>query len=124
MTTWNPETLDQLSKPHEMKISSRRDNGTHSNPVIIWSVKVGDQFFARSVYGPEKPWYRAVANRGVGRITVSGETLDVNFEAPYRDHLDDIDEAYRQKYAGYPTIVTSCVTAEARSATIRITPAS
>lgn len=122
MATWNSETLNRLSGPDELRISSRRDDGTHSNPVIIWSVKVGDELFARSVYGPDKPWYRAVRNRGVGRIDVQGEVVDVNFETPWEGQLDEVDEAYRQKYGHYPSIVPECLTPIARSATIRITP--
>ena len=123
MTDWNQETLERLSGPDELMISSRRVDGSFSKPVIIWAVRVGDQFFARSVYGVEKPWYRAVANRGAGQITVGDETIDVNFDAPYTQRLDEIDDAYCAKYARYPTIVPTCLTEEARAATIKITPA-
>lgn len=122
MPGWNENLLDRFAESEEIRISSRRRDGSLSNPVIIWTVRVGDELFARSTYGPDKPWYRSVSLRQQGKISADGDEIDVDFETPLTDNLDQVDEAYLQKYRQYPTIVPSCVTEMARSTTIRITP--
>jgi len=121
--TWNPQELATIARAEELRVSSRRQDGSYSRPVIVWSVQVGDDLFIRSVYGPDKPWYRSVTLRGVGRITAGGLTKDVTFETPITDNLDAIDQAYLTKYAHYPSIVPSCVNSLARGTTTRILPA-
>ena len=122
MTQWTRDDLERYSTPDELHISSRRDDGSFSRPVTIWMVAVGDDLYARSVHGSDVPWYQAVKNRAVGRITVNGSTRDVRFEAPIQSGLDEIDQAYQKRYAHYPSIVPTCLTAMARECTFRISP--
>lgn len=122
MAKWDNAILDRVASAKELEISSRRADGTLSRPVTIWSVRVGEDLFVRSVYG-EKPWYNALKNRGKGHISAGDVDLDVTFQTPVTDGLDQIDQAYWDKYSKYPGIVPGCVNETARSTTIKVTPA-
>jgi hypothetical protein len=62
--------------------------------------------------------------RHEGRIEAGGVEKDVTFvEETDGDIHDQIDAAYRSKYSRYAAgIIASCVTPDARSATIRLEP--
>ena len=49
--TWTRGELDRIGAAEELRIASRRRNGTLRNPVTIWVVRVGNELYVRSVYG-------------------------------------------------------------------------
>lgn len=119
---WDHATLERVADADELHISSQRKDGSFSPPITIWSVRVGDDLFVRSVNGPETPWYRSVALRGRGHISAGGVDIDVDFDTPVTTGLDAIDAAYRKKYAHLSQYVPPCLTEKARATTTRIAP--
>jgi hypothetical protein len=51
--TWTPEELSRIGSAQELKVSSRRQDGTLRPFVTIWVVRVGDDIYIRSAYGPD-----------------------------------------------------------------------
>ena len=120
MSTWTPDELQAIAAASELRIASRRPDGTLSRPVVIWVVRLGDDLFVRSVRGGSGAWFRGADRRREGRIQAGGVAKDVGFEDA--DHaLDDaIDAAYKEKY-GYPSDPVDHITSEAaRETTIQL----
>jgi hypothetical protein len=122
MPDWNPTELGAIGATREIEISSLREDGTLTKPVTIWTVRVGDELYVRSVRGGKGGWYRAAEQRHEGRIEAGDAALDVTYEDAAH-HLDEeIDAAYKEKY-GYPSSpVDSIVTDEAKATTTRVVP--
>lgn len=125
MTGWNNQELDTLGSAHEWRIAPMRSDGSLRKPVIVWAVRVGDDAYLRSVNGPSAAWFRGVQARHQGRINAGSldrdvEFVDVDAQAQGGIH-DDIDAAYRDKY-GYSSAADHIVSAQARSATLKVLP--
>jgi hypothetical protein len=122
MADWNPTELERISSEREIEVSSLREDGALTKPVTIWTVRVEDELYVRSVHGGAGDWFKAAEQRHEGRIEADLTAVDVGFQdAPH--HLDEqIDEAYRAKY-GYPSDpVDSITTDAAKATTIRVVP--
>ena len=75
--------------------------------------------------GRTAAWFRGTQVRHQGHIQVGGVDKDVTFVDSDTDIDDQIDAAYRTKYHRYAAgIVSSVVSPEARSATIKLVPRS
>ena len=125
MTEWTRDELDKIGTAEELKIASLRRDGTLRKPTTIWVVRVGDDLYVRSAYGPTSAWFRGVQVRHEGRIRAGGVEKDVSFgDAGADPNLNDqIDTAYRTKYRRYEeTYVKPMVSLEARSTTITLVP--
>ena len=123
MATWTNEELNAVGSAEELRISSRRRDGTLRKPVIIWAVQHGDDLYVRSVNGPTASWYRGTQSSGEGQITAGGVERDVSFVTPDSDIDDALNAEYRAKYGRYAaSIIDSINSAQARSATIKIVP--
>ncbi|MCK9932478.1 DUF2255 family protein [Frankia sp. Mgl5] len=120
MTPWTDQELDRVGRASELRVAGRRPDGTLRGLVTIWSVRVGDSIYVRSVYGPESAWFRGTRTLGEGRIEVGGITKDVTFALdPTLD--DKVNAAYRAKYgAGGP--VRAITSDPATRTTLRIDP--
>jgi len=77
---------------------SRRSGGTErcEKAVIIWSVRVGDDIYVRSAYGPNVAWLRGVKIRHEDHIIAGGVEKDVAFQDAYTAINDQIDDVYRK----------------------------
>jgi len=127
MTTWTGEELTRVGAAEELRIASLRRDGTLTNPVTIWVVRLGDDLYVRSVNGRTAAWYRGTQARHEGRIWAGGVEKDVTFVDVDADSniQDQIDTAYRTKYRRYAaSIVNSVLSPGARSATLRLVPRS
>jgi len=125
MTTWTNDELNKIGNADELEISSLRRDGTLRKPVTIWVVRLGDDLYVRSVNGRTSAWFRGVQVRHEGRIQAGGINKDVTFVEAAPDINDQLDAAYRTKYRRYSaSIVDPIVTAQARSATIKLVPRS
>src|SRR5579863_5087713 len=106
--TWTDEELRGIGGATEVRVASRRPDGTLRPYVTIWGVRSGPGIYIRSAYGPQNGWFRRAAESGSGRIQAGRIERDVAFE-----RLDsgnpvhgDIDVAYHAKYDSYgPKIV-------------------
>jgi hypothetical protein len=124
MTMWTSEELIQIGKADELDIASLRRDGTLRNPVTIWVVRVGDDLYIRAYKGRTGPWFRGVLSCHAGRIKSGGVEKDVTFVEVADPAINDqIDTAYRTKYAHYDVqYVDPMVTAVARAATVKLVP--
>lgn len=121
MTTWTSDELNKIGGAEELQIASLRRDSTLRKPVTIWVVRLGDDLYVRSVYGPTSAWYRGTQVRRAGHIRAGGVDKDVTFVDVDSHVNDQIDEAYRTKYRRYAaSIINHCVSPEARSATATI----
>jgi len=123
MTTWTNDELNKIGTAEELEIASLRRDGTLRNPVTIWVVRQGDDFYVRSVNGRTGAWFRSTQVRHEGHIQAGGIDKDVTFVDADPDINDQIDGAYRTKYRRYaPSIIGHIVSPKARSATIKLAP--
>jgi hypothetical protein len=121
MAAWNTDDLHRIGGAEEVRIATRRADGTLRKPVIVWIVRVGDDLYVRSVNGRTAAWFRGVQARHEGRLEARGIENDVDF-VEATEHEEQIDAAYRAKYARYPGIVPNIVTPETRATTLRLVP--
>jgi len=125
MTTWTDDELRRVGDAEELQLASRRGDGTLRPYVTMWAVRVGDELYVRSAYGPDNPWYRRAKAAGTGRIRAGGVERDVTFGTADPDVHAAIDAAYHAKYDRYgPAIVGTVVGATAVPVTIRLVPTS
>jgi hypothetical protein len=125
MTTWTSDELSRIGTAEELQIASLRGDGTLRNPVTIWVVRHGDDLYVRSVYGRTSAWFRGTQVCHEGHIRAGGVDKDVIFVDADPDINDQIDAAYRTKYRRYAaSIISTIVSPEARSTTIKLMPRS
>ncbi|HEX7228796.1 MAG TPA: DUF2255 family protein [Candidatus Binatia bacterium] len=124
MTAWTKDELDKIGQADELEIASVRRDGTLSNPVTIWVVRIGNNLYVRSYKGRRGAWFRAAQVHHQGHVRAGGIEKDVAFVEETDAAIDDqIDTAYRTKYRGYGAqYLDPMVAAEARAATIRLVP--
>jgi hypothetical protein len=123
-TPWTTQELDAIGAADELQISSLRLDDTLRPYVTIWVVRVGDDIYVRSAYGGTG-WFQRAKTRGIGRVKAGGVERDVTFVAPASDAPvhDEIDAAYRAKYARYAANIVATVVGHAlRETTYRLDP--
>jgi len=125
MTSWTSDELTKIGTAEELRIASLRSDGTLRNPVTIWVVRLGDDLYIRSVNGRTSAWFRGTQVRHAGHIQAGGVDKDVTYMDADPSLNVQIDAAYRTKYRRYAaSIISSIVSPEARSATIKLVPRS
>jgi hypothetical protein len=122
MSQWSPDHLEAIGSTKEIQVAAPREDGSMEDAVTIWVVRVGDDLFVRSVRGEHGSWYQRAEDKHLGRIEVEGAPVDVEFEDVGEEKADEIDAAYREKYADSPDSVESIVSSDSRATTIRLTP--
>jgi hypothetical protein len=123
MTGWTSDELTRIGTSQELQIASARPDGTLRKPRTIWVVRVGDDLYVRSMYGPGGGWFPATQVRHQGPIRAGGVDKDVTFADADAGLDDQIDAAYRDKYRRYgDRIIGGVVNPEARTATIKLLP--
>jgi hypothetical protein len=123
MAAWTADELAKIERAYELEISSARADGALRSYRIIWGVRVGDDFYVRSVNGPTATWYRGTRTRHEGRILAGGVEKDVTFVDIDNDDLGDrIDEAHRVKYGRNTSPVRAITSPATRSMTLKVVP--
>ncbi|MEZ4496891.1 MAG: DUF2255 family protein [Thermomicrobiales bacterium] len=90
----------------ELRISTRRADGSLRNPITIWVVRDGDDIYVRGYRGRSTTWFRNLLTLPGGHIRAGGVDRDVVFTEETDAAVNDrIDEAYRSKYRRYPDLV-------------------
>lgn len=122
--TWTEEELAAVGDADELRLSSRREDGSLRPWVVIWAVRAGDDLFVRSAHGTGNGWYRRALVRHEGRIQAGGVERDVRFEEVPADDHDEVDAAYHAKYDHYPKqYVDPVVSPDSWASTFRIVAA-
>ena len=124
MTPWTSNELNKIGTAEELQIASLQRDGTLRKPTTIWVVRDGDDLYVRSANGRTSTWFRGTQERHEGHIRAGGVDKDVAFVEEADPEINDqIDAAYRTKYRRYAaSIISTTVSPEARSATIRLVP--
>jgi len=126
MATWTKDELHKIAAAEDLELASLRRDGTLSNAVTIWVVRVGDDLYVRSWKGNDGVWFRATQARHEGHIKAGGVGKDVTFVAQAdADSNHQIDAAYRTKYRRHGgRYVDPMVAPTARATTIKLVPRS
>jgi hypothetical protein len=123
MTTWTAEELARIGNSDELRLASRRPDGSLRPFVTMWVVRSGDDVYVRSAYGHSNPWFQRALASGEGRIRAGGVERDAVFEAPGPEVDADLHAAYHAKYDRYGArMVGTVVSREAAGATLRLVP--
>jgi hypothetical protein len=121
MSEWTTAELDAIGASDELRLASRRADGSLRPDVTIWVVRVGPELYVRSAYGAGNPWYRRALASGTGHIGAGGVEADVAFEAADDADASAIDAEYHAKYDRYGArIVNPVVGQAAASVTLRL----
>ena len=121
--TWTSDELTHLGGADEIDISTRRIDGTLRPFVPIWLVTVNDALYVRSYRGTGGAWYRHATIHPDGAIRTDGLQRDVTFTPADPATCDDIDAAYRTKYARYgESYLTTMLSEQAVVSTLKLTP--
>jgi hypothetical protein len=121
MADWNPTELATISGTREVEVSSLREDGTLTKPVIIWAVRVGEELYVRSVNGDSAAWWKVAEGRHEGRLEAGDVAVDVGWEDAVGERDEEIDAAYEAKYGPSPH-VDAINAAPAKATTIRVVP--
>jgi hypothetical protein len=122
-TSWTSDELAAVEAADELQIAPVRRDGTLRTPVPIWVVRVGDDVYVRAAYGPDTGWHRVARTTHEGRIRARGIEREVTIDDAGDAVSDQVDAAYRAKYARHAgTIVDAITNAEARSTTLKLVP--
>ena len=123
MSTWTSDELSALEQATELRISTRRPDGTMRTPVPIWVVRAGDSVYVRSYKGSGGAWFRHTSRGGSAHVSVPGLDRDVTAEPAGQSLRGAVDAAYRAKYASYGrSYLTAMTTETAADTTLRLTP--
>jgi hypothetical protein len=122
-TTWTTTEVERIGDTEELELASRRADGTLRRYVTMWVVRVGDDLYVRSAYGPDNTWFARAKASGTGRIRAGGVERDVSFGEARADVHVGIDAAYRAKYGRYgPAVVGHVIGPDAYALTICLLP--
>jgi hypothetical protein len=123
MLTWTNDELSRIGNADELRLASRRPDGTLRPYVTMWVVRAGDDLYVRTAYGSDNPWYRRAKASRTGRISAGGIERDVAFAEAAPGVHAAIDAAYHAKYDRYgPRIVGTVVGPDVQAVTIRLVP--
>ena len=85
MSDWTPDELTRIGRADELRIASRRPDGSLRPFITIWAVHEGDDLYVRSAHGYDNPWFQRALHSGQGRIQAGGIERDVAFQEPEPD---------------------------------------
>ncbi|MFE5566595.1 DUF2255 family protein [Amycolatopsis japonica] len=121
---WTGGDLPQFGDAEEIEISTRRPDGALRPFVPIWVVAVDGSLYVRSYRGAEGAWYRHAIKRPAGVVRAPGRQVEVAIAAAEPGVREQVDAAYRAKYARYgATYLQPMLADQAVTATLRLDPA-
>lgn len=125
---WSADELSIIDGTGEVKVATRRSDGTLRAARIVWIVRYEDGVYVRSVNGTAAAWYRGVQTRHAGALSAGRLRRGVVFveageHAGGGSGLDDaLDAAYRDKYGRSSRAVARITADVARTTTLRLDP--
>lgn len=123
MTVWDAADLQRIGDAEELRISSRRPDGSLRPAVTIWHAVVDGAVYVRSAHGPENGWFRRALRSGTGRISSGGVQKDVAFELADPSAGDAVDAALHAKYDRFGAAYVRPITGpDAAATTLRVMP--
>jgi hypothetical protein len=123
---WSPDELERIGTAEELRIATKRADGTLRREVPIWVVSAKGQVYVRTWYRRDNGWFGYAVDSRRARIRVPGLEADIAIEDIGNDQAElraSIDAAYRAKYGRYgKTTVERMVTDDAAATTLRLVP--
>ena len=118
---WSSDQLERIGGAGELHITSYRRDGTLRRWTPIWVVRVGDDLYVRSAYGPEGGWYRNAMRNETARIRAGGVETDVTLQ-PVDDPAKNaqVGTAYQSKYHNQPGALQPMIAPTAAETTVRL----
>jgi len=95
-------TIDDLAAAREPEVATTMKDGTPGF-VRFWTVRVGDDIYARSFKGPSGAWYTSAIERGRTTLRIDGREIPVTVEMVGPELREEIDGAYEAKYGANPS---------------------
>jgi len=124
MAAWDEGALRRIGGATELRVSSRRPDGSLRPYVTIWHVAVGDALYLRSAHGPENGWFRRAVRSGAGRISSGGVEQDVTFRVADLALGPEVTAALHAKYDRFgPGPVGAITGGDAAATTLLVMPA-
>ncbi|WP_430646846.1 DUF2255 family protein [Agromyces sp. GXS1127] len=125
MTGWTADQLDRVGEAEQLEVASERPDGSLNPFRTVWVVRVDDELFIRSAYGPNNGWYRRARSTGTGRIKAGGVIRDVTFADVPAEDLElhaALDAEYTRKYGPNhaPHVMATVLGDEVREVTLRL----
>jgi hypothetical protein len=117
---WSSDQLARIGASEELQVNSYRRDGTLWRWTTIWVVRVGDDLYVRSAYGPNAAWYRH-ATQNPARVQVDGVEVDVTLQ-PVDDAAinEQVGAAYEAKYGDQPGALRPMIASPATETTARL----
>ncbi|WNM28494.1 DUF2255 family protein [Demequina capsici] len=125
MGAWTSHELATIAQTDELRIASRRPDGTLRPWVTIWVAREGDDIYVRSAHGVDNPWFRRASRSGRGRVSAGGVERDVVLELVPADAAEHprIDAELHAKYDRYgPAYVGAITGASTYEGTFQVVP--
>ena len=121
MSGWTDQELQRFGDAQELRLASRRQDGSLRPFTTMRVVRAGNDLFVRSAGGPDRPWYRRALASGGGPILAAGAETDVEFVPAAPETNREIDSAYHAKYDRYgPAIVGHVAGLAAHAVTVQL----
>lgn len=119
---WPAADLAKIDSADELRIATRRQDGTLRSTVPIWAVTVDGQVYVRTWHRRDTGWFGHVIRDAVARIAVPGLAADVTVEGVGSELRAKVDAAYWAKYGRYgAATVERMVSDDAVATTLRLT---
>jgi hypothetical protein len=123
---WSPDELERIGTAEELRVATKRADGTLHREVPIWVVSTKGQVYVRTWYRRDNGWFGHAVESRRARIRVPGLEADIVIEDIGNDQAElrtSVDAAYRAKYGRYgKTTVERMVTDDAAATTLRLVP--
>jgi len=114
------EEVKTIAEHNDFHIAPFREDGeTYGTLTWIWVVEVDGELYVRAYNGTRSRWYGAALKQKAGKIKVAGLERQVRFELVEGTINNQIDEAYRKKYATSPYL-NSMISDRAKAATVKV----
>ena len=118
---WRAADLAKIDGADELRIATRRRDGTLRPAVPIWVVAVDVYVYVRTWHRRDTGWFGRAVGDGVARIGVPGLEADVTVEDVGPQFRARVDAAYRAKYGRYgAATVEQMVGDDAVATTLRL----
>ena len=79
-TAWSAGELERIGGAEELRIATRRADGTPRREVPVWVVRAGDQVYVRTWYRRDTGWFGHALRSHRACIRVPGLEADVTVE--------------------------------------------
>lgn len=121
--TWSAEQLERIGQAEELRLATRRPDGTLGSFTTMWVVCADSELYVRSAGGPQRLWFRQSQVADLGQIRAGGVEVNVGFTQATPDAQPTIDAAYHEKYDRYGANIVGHVTGpDAYPVTVRLVP--